>query len=78
MKEVIRTETPTLEQLAAMAANLREYYYKSATVDITAWAHSNGHSEVEFNIWVNDTHASAVDSWQKLQDVYFSLMENSI
>lgn len=78
MKEVIRTETPTLEQLAAMAANLREYYYKSATVDIVAWSHSDGLGKVDFKIWVNGTHVSVVDNWQKLQDAYFSLMENSI
>ena len=76
MKEVKATKQPTLKQLSKMAANLQKKFNSPSMIGIDAW-----HNRVSFSLWV-ESHEhyrfgsiTYTDSWTKLQDAYFSIMQ---
>ena len=75
MKEIIRTEVPTLQQIQDMSSNLSEKFQCDSFMQIQAHTIDNG---LDTNYWlsISGEFGAFISSWSEVLDKYFELMES--
>jgi len=78
MRSVEKTKKLSIPQISRMALNLGEKFTSSAHISIDTWSYTGqDESTQSFWLWVDTPSISGIylETWEKLQNHYFQLMD---